>query len=83
VINVRVRLYANLTQNIPSLQGLRAGTPIEVDIPQGSSLSDLLERLQLPSEQIKVAFVNGRAQHLDYRLAPGDEVGLFPPIGGG
>jgi len=39
--------------------------------------------LNLPREEVKVAFVNGRTRPLDWPLQPEDEVGIFPPIGGG
>jgi molybdopterin converting factor small subunit len=39
--------------------------------------------LQLPTEQVKITFVNGLARELDTLIQPGDEVGIFPPIGGG
>ena len=31
----------------------------------------------------KITFVNGIVQPLDWILAAGDDVGIFPPIGGG
>jgi sulfur carrier protein ThiS len=60
-----------------------AGQPLELELDQGSSLQDLIDCLGIPPEETKVAFVNGRAQELDYILESGDEVGIFPPIGGG
>jgi len=39
--------------------------------------------LQIPTEETRIMFVNGIIQESDYRLKDGDEVGLFPPIGGG
>ncbi|MCA1954518.1 MAG: MoaD/ThiS family protein [Anaerolinea sp.] len=32
---------------------------------------------------MKLCYVNGRYQEADYALNEGDEVGIFPPIGGG
>jgi sulfur carrier protein ThiS len=54
-----------------------------VELPEGSSLADLMTHLGLPKEQVKVSFVNGRHQDLEHGLEPGDEVGIFPPVGGG
>jgi molybdopterin converting factor small subunit len=88
-IIVYVKLYATLTRSVsgPILaqhpQGLRAGSRLEVELPEGSTLTDLVDYLALPKEEIKVSFVNAKAQDMDYRLEPGDEVGIFPPIGGG
>ena len=66
-----------------SAEGMRAGSRLEVELPEGSTLTDLVTYLALPKEQVKVLFVNAKAQELNYRLEPGDEVGIFPPIGGG
>jgi len=88
-MKVYVKLYATLAERVPrrvlaeSAEGMRAGSRLEVKLPEGSTLTDLVTHLDLPSEQVKVLFVNAKAQELDYRLEPGDEVGIFPPIGGG
>ena len=88
-MKVRVKLFATLVRSVPPAvqarfpQGIRAGAPLEVDLPAGSTLDDLAAQLQLPPEEVKVFFVNGRAQEPDYCLSPGDEVGIFPPVGGG
>jgi len=79
-MNVRVKLYATLSRYV---SGVTSGSPLEVELPEDSTLADLVARLALPPQEVKVIFVNGRAREPDYRLAPGDEVGIFPPIGGG
>jgi molybdopterin converting factor small subunit len=86
---IRFKLFATLIQSVPETlrerypQGIRAGSPLEIDLPEGSTLADLVDRLTLPREKVRVIYVNGRARKLDYRLVPGDEVGMFPAIGGG
>jgi molybdopterin converting factor small subunit len=88
-MKVYAKLFATLVKLVPEQivehypQGIRAGTPLEIELSPTSTLADLLEVLTLPREKVRVIFVNGRAQPLDYQLAPGDEVGMFPPIGGG
>ncbi len=88
-MKIYVRLFASLSKNVSqavlehSPGGVRVGTPLEVELPQGSTLDDLVNRLDLPRREIKLFFVNGRAQDLDCRLEPDDEVGIFPPVGGG
>ena len=88
-MKVYVKLFAALTKNVPETllarypQGIRAGTPLKVELPKGSTLADLVTNLDLPPEEIKVLFVNGRARKADHRLEPDDEVGIFPPVGGG
>jgi molybdopterin converting factor small subunit len=88
-MKVTAKLFATLVQMVPEEirgrypQGIRAGIPLEIELPQTSTLADLVDHLALPREKVRVIFVNGRVQPLDYRLVPGDEVGMFPPIGGG
>ena len=88
-MKVYVKLFANLAQSIPANvlsrhpQGVRRDSPLEVELPEGSILADLAAYLALPNEKMRLIFVNGRAQKLDYPLAAGDKVGIFPPIGGG
>jgi molybdopterin converting factor small subunit len=88
-MKVYAKLYATLIQTVPQAvkgrhpQGIRAGHPLVIEMPEGSTLSDLVDHLALPREKVRVAFVNGRAQKFDYRLHAGDEVGIFPPVGGG
>jgi molybdopterin synthase sulfur carrier subunit len=87
-MRVYVKVFATLVRLVRSdVSGhgpsIRAGSRLEVDLPEESTLDGLLDHLALPREKVRVIFVNGRAQPRDYRLQPGDEVGIFPPIGGG
>jgi sulfur carrier protein ThiS len=59
------------------------GEAFEVEVPAGGTIADLFEALGIRANEVKVAFVNGRARADVYRLSPGDEVGIFPPVGGG
>lgn len=79
-MKIRVKLFATLTRHLPNAH---SGTPLEVDLPKGTTLADLIKKLELPAAEIKVIFVNGRARPLDWQLNQGDEIGIFPPIGGG
>ncbi len=79
-MRVGVKLFASLKQYLP---GHKLGTPTEVELPAGATLADLVRQLNLPQAEVKVALVNARAQPLSYVLQPDDEVGIFPPIGGG
>ncbi len=88
-MKVHVKIYATLARRVsgPILanypQGIRAGSPLEVELPVSSTLANLVAHLGLPREELKLTFVNGRAQELNCRLAPGDDVGIFPSVGGG
>ncbi len=79
-MKINVKIFATLIRFVP---GVRAGVAQEIDLPAGSTLADLVACLALPPDEVKVIFVNGKKQEQDYRLTAGDEVGIFPPIGGG
>lgn len=77
---VTVKLYATLRKYYPDL-GIGEG--MKVELPEGATVGQLLNHLRLPSDVVRVAFVNGIARDENYSLSDGDEVGLFPPVGGG
>jgi len=79
-MRVRVKLYATLGRH---LAGVEPGVPFELEVPNEATVADLVNRLNLPREEVKVAFVNGRARPMDWALEAGDEIGIFPPVGGG
>jgi molybdopterin synthase sulfur carrier subunit len=77
---VQVKLYATLVR---FAMGKPAGEAVEVEISEGATLADLYRAMNLPAGEVRQAFVNGLVQPQDYPLNPGDEIGIFPPIGGG
>lgn len=79
-MQVTIKLYATLRR---FARDERAGTPFKVDLPEEATLLDLINQLKIPPEETRITFVNGLIQELDWKLRDGDEVGMFPPIGGG
>jgi molybdopterin synthase sulfur carrier subunit len=77
---VHVKLFATLGMFAP--HGISA-KPFPLEVEPGSTLQDLVGRLKIPDEEVKICFVNGRIMELSYCFQEGDEVGIFPPIGGG
>lgn len=51
----------------------------EVELRPGSQVEDLLPRLGLPQDRIKMIMVNGRGATLHTEIGEGDRVALFPP----
>jgi molybdopterin converting factor small subunit len=79
-MNVEVRLYAGLC-DVP---GRPAGAVLSVPLPEGATLVDLFSRLGIQPDLVHLTIVNGRILHnRAARLADGDRVALFPPVGGG
>ena len=79
-MRVKVKLFTTLANYVP---GVKPGEPFEVGLHNGATLADLISQLNLPQEEAKLIFVNGLAQPPNYQLKNNDEVGIFPPIGGG
>ncbi len=74
-MQVEVRLFA----------GFREGRFKDrvMDLPDGTSVGDLLGELDIPAEKTNLRLVNGKQTALDRVLADGDVASLFPAIGGG
>jgi sulfur carrier protein ThiS len=79
-MQIEVRLFATLRPYMPDV-GIGEGKPWSVE--PGTTIAQLIPQLEVPAPEIKVVMVNGRSQPLDYTLAAGDRVSIFPAVGGG
>ncbi len=77
---VSVKLFATLRRHYPDL-GIGEAMPVEIE--DGATVQDLLQKLELPEDQVKIVFVNGIVRETDCELEEGDDLGIFPPVGGG
>ena len=73
---IDLRCFATLAPLMPANAGA-------FPIAPGETALELVRRLDIPLEEIKLVFVNGAAASLDTVPADGDRVGIFPPVGGG
>lgn len=74
---VTLKVYAGLRACVGGRGSL------EVELRPGETVGQLLERLAIPRNQTRILFVNHRHALWDQPLADGDQVGVFPAIGGG
>jgi len=79
-VRVHVKLFATLAKLVPDIS---PGVPFDVELPAGATVATLVSRLNLPAAEVKTVFVNARARPADWALSSDDEVGIFPPVGGG
>ena len=79
-MKVNVKLYALLRKYHP---GPNRSIPLEVIVPEGATVRDLIPALSLPADFVRSAFINNEARPLDWQLAEGDLVAIFPPVVGG
>lgn len=77
---LQVLLAATLRQHVP---GYDPVTGLEVAIPSGITVRELVNRLGLPGEEIKLIMVNGVASSWETALKGDERVAFFPPVGGG
>lgn len=54
----------------------------EYEMADGARVDDLTRKLDIPEDQVKLVFVNGRMGRADTVLSEGDRVGLAPAVGG-
>jgi molybdopterin synthase sulfur carrier subunit len=80
MITVHAKLFATLRSYRP---GLGLGQAFPVELPDGATVGQLVRLLGLPEEEVKMIFVNGIVRDREHVLADGDELGIFPPVGGG
>ncbi len=54
-----------------------------MDLPDGTSLRNLVRQLEIPEKEVSLPLVNGQYSALERVLVEGDIVALFPAVGGG
>ena len=66
-----------------TLASYNPGKSDDVPFEEGETLEQLIRRLDIPPDEVRITFVNGRSVPLSTVLQQGDRVGLFPAVGGG
>ena len=74
-MKIRARLFATLREG--------RGREVETDLPEGSTVMDLIGALRIPEKDVAILLVNGRDGRLSSVLGEADTVSIFPPVGGG
>lgn len=54
-----------------------------MNFSENASILNVIEAIGITSDEAAIIFVNGRHAQIEQRLADGDTVSIFPPIGGG
>ena len=79
-MKVRVKLYGTLSQPLPDYQHSQG---IEVEIPDGATVKDLLALLELSESRGAMIIVEGRILKADDEIRRGVSVNVLQAIGGG
>jgi len=80
-MKVELNLFASLARYAPDKTGSHSHRML--DVAEGTTIMELLNRMELPIDKIKMIFLNGLHAAGDEVLRDGDRVGVFPPVAGG
>lgn len=82
-MKIKLRLYATLRDYLPAGGGSEAA----LDLPAEATVPDALAALGVPVALAHIVLINGRhvlrPDVATRRLADGDQLAVFPAIGGG
>ena len=72
---IEVRLFATLREGRGKIQHMDAA-----DI---SVAGDIIQKLEIPAEEVAILLINGFHQKPETAVKDGDIIAIFPPVGGG
>ena len=75
-MNIQVRLYA-------SLRKWSAEPLVALELPTGCTVREAIISAGVPEQEVAILMRNSRRGNLEDVLADGDDIQLFPAIGGG
>ena len=79
-MKVEVHLFATLSGYLPDGT---TGDRVALEVPEGSTVEDVVRALEIPDNFDCVKVVNGHDVPSDQPLADKDVLSLFPPLVGG
>jgi len=77
-MKVEIKLFAGFRSYIPSTPDQRY-----TDVPDGSTVGDIILALDIPEDTKKIIFINGARGTVDSVLQEKDRLAIFPPVAGG
>ena len=80
-MKVEINLFASLARYMLDKTGSQDSRVLEVG--EGTTIIDILLRMEVPLDKVKILFLNGIHATGDEILKEGDRVGVFPPVAGG
>jgi sulfur carrier protein ThiS len=83
-MKVVFKLFATLSDLLPPE---RSGNQVELEVPPGTTVQELIDRYRVPARSAHLVLVNGSfvppGGRATRQLADNDELAVWPPIAGG
>jgi sulfur carrier protein ThiS len=83
-MKIAFKLFATLTDYLPAE---REGNVIELDLAEGTTVQEVIDRYRVPDKSAHLVLVNGLfippSARRTRALAENDELAVWPPIAGG
>ena len=74
-MNIKVKLFATLRAGRFEISDFK--------LDEGATVRDVLKLLEIDEKEAAIIFINGVHADMAAMLKSGDELAIFPPIGGG
>lgn len=74
-MDIKVKLFATLRTGRFDISDFK--------LDEGTTVMEVLKLLKIDEKEAAIIFLNGVHADMDARLSSGDELAIFPPIGGG
>jgi sulfur carrier protein ThiS len=79
-MKIKVKLFGELRKKIPAYQHDKG---LELEIPEGSKVADLMALLNISNPQTTTAIMDGRVLALEERLSQNSLINIFHVMFGG
>lgn len=83
-VRITLKLLALLTDYLPQP---RQGHQVQLDVPPGTTIQDVVQRFRLPDKLVHLVLVDGvyvePAQRASRVLCDGETLAIWPPVAGG
>jgi molybdopterin converting factor small subunit len=77
-MEIEVKLFATLKKYLP-----KGSNSIKMDLEDDTTVSDIIEKLNIPPDLPKIILINGVHKKREDVLKNGDVLSIFPPLAGG
>ncbi len=77
-MRVKLRVYANLAEGA----SMDVGDNYDFHVDPGTTIAQLLAKAGINRRDVRIVMINNNQAELNSTIQDGDEVGVFPSMGG-